>query len=301
LGTVVLFHAEVADDRFGRPDLEGWDDRGRPLVVIEAKFGARLEGAQVKAYMINQVARLDGGAAGALVVLVPPYRRAEADAVLSSVGSDAGGPTGVPPTLSTAVLTWDELLGVWDKTAAALPPEEREAVVCDLRQFRELCRTMIGLDIPPLGPVATGGAGWQDREDDLRRLVDEATARYRAPGSRLLPIGLERWSGFEYYRRYINGLPGATCDAAVGVVAGLADQRTPFWMRYQRTYCEASFQIISERIMASQFAGDARAGAGHDVWLPLHVSADRNGAAIVDELVERIDEIRAVASGAGSA
>lgn len=50
--------------------------------------------------------------------------------------------------------------------------------------------------------------------------------------------------------------------------------------------------------MASQFAGDARAVAGHDVWLPLHVSADRSGAAIVDELIE---EIRSVAAGAGSA
>jgi hypothetical protein len=69
----------------------------------------------------------------------------------------------------------------------------------------------------------------------------------------------------------------------------------------QLTYCESSFQVISERIMASQFAGDARAVGGHDVWQPLHVSADRSGAAIVDELVERIEEIRAVAAGAGSA
>jgi hypothetical protein len=51
--------------------------------------------------------------------------------------------------------------------------------------------------------------------------------------------------------------------------------------------------------MASRLAADARGEGGH-VWLPLHVSADRSGAAIVDELVERIEEIRAVAAGAES-
>jgi hypothetical protein len=202
LAGVALFQAEVVNDE-GRPDLEGWDNRDRPLVVVEAKFGARLEAAQLQAYMNHQVARLGGGARGALIVLVPSYRRPEAEDVLADVGSDAGEPTPLRPSMSTAVLTWDELLGVWDEAARELAADERNAVVCDLRQLRELCRTMVGLDILPLGFVATGGVGWAERESDLKRLVDEVTAAFHTSG-RLLPLGTEQWPEYGYYRRYIS-------------------------------------------------------------------------------------------------
>ena len=36
------------------------------------------------------------------------------------------------------------------------------------------------------------------------------------------------------------------------------------------------------------------------MWLPLRVSADRSGVAIAAELVERIEDIRAIATGADS-
>lgn len=138
-----------------------------------------------------------------------------------------------------------------------------------------------------LGWFATGSVGWQGREGDLQRLVDEATARFRAPGGRLLPLGLE--PEFGYYRRYIpGGLPDPECYCSVGVVGGLADQGTPFWLRYHRD--TSSYQTLAERIVASRFAADAVGDGGH-IWLPLPVSGDRSGAAIVDELVEQIEEI----------
>ena len=296
LGSVASFQAELVHDDLARPDVEGRDSVGRPLVVIEAKFGARLTTAQLGAYMRHQVARLDGGVRGALIVLVPAYRRPEADAILSTVRIEAVEAGASTPSVTTAVLTWDELLAVWDEATQALPPDEGDGVGCDLRQLRALCQTMAALDIAPLGLVATGGAGWQQREGDLQRLVDDVTTAFRPVGKSGLPLGLER--EFHYYRRYIpGGLPDPDCYCAVGVVGGLAEGGTPFWLRYHRV--TGNFKTVAKRIMASRFAADARGDGGH-IWLPLRVSADRSGAAIVDELVEQIEEIRVVAAGAES-
>jgi hypothetical protein len=155
---------------------------------------------------------------------------------------------------------------------------------------------MAALNIAPLGLVATGDPGWREREDDLRRLVDEVTQRFRV--GRLLPLGLE--PEFDFYRRYIpGGLPDPECYCAVGVLRAAADQGTPFWLRYHREsrYRPVNFQVVSQRILASRFGPEARGDGGH-VWLPLRVSPDRGGASVVDQLAERIEEIRAVAAGA---
>ena len=71
-------------------------------------------------------ATLIGGARGALVVLLPSYRRPEAEAVLTSVRSTAEESNASTRSLSTAVLAWDELLGVCDAAAEELPADERE-------------------------------------------------------------------------------------------------------------------------------------------------------------------------------
>jgi hypothetical protein len=299
LASVALqFHAEMVHDDLARPDLEGRDGRGRPLVVIEGKFHAKLTTAQLQAYMTDQLARLTGGVRGALIVLVPSYRRLEAEDVLSTVGNATDERIASTPSVATAVLTWDDLLALWDDAAQELPADDQDAVLCDLRQLRALCKTMAALSIGsrPLGLVATGGTGWQEREGDLRRLVDEATASARDSNGRRPPIGPERWPAFEYYRRYMpGGLPDADCLCAVGVVTPLADRGTPFWLRYHWT--QSSYQTVVSRIMASRYAVGARNDGGH-IWLPLHVSADRSGATIVDELIEQIEAIRAVAAGA---
>src|SRR5262249_47591793 len=156
--------------------------------------------------------------------------------------------------------------------------------------LRELCRVMVALDVPPLGLVATG-RGVHGREHDLRRLVDEVTARFRAPSGKLFPIGDE--PQFDFYRRYIpGGLTDPNCYFARGVLAKPAGESTPFWLRYHRD--TSSFLTVADRLMASRLAADARGDGGH-IWLPLRVSADRSGAAILDELAQRIEDIQTVA------
>src|SRR5881275_572909 len=51
LAAVVSFQAELVHEDLGRPDLEGHDVRGRPLLVVEAKFGATLAVEQVRGYL----------------------------------------------------------------------------------------------------------------------------------------------------------------------------------------------------------------------------------------------------------
>jgi len=99
---------------------------------------------------------------------------------------------------------------------------------------------------------------------------------------------------FGYYRRYIpGGLEDPDCCCSVGVLNGLAVD-TPSWLRYHKD--TSSFQEVAERIMASPLAGEARGNGGHR-WLPLRVSADRSGAAVVDELAAQIEGIQAIAAG----
>jgi hypothetical protein len=295
LSSVTSFQAELVHDDLARPDLEGRDGHGRPLLVIEAKFGARLTGAQLQAYTTYLEARLEGGIYGALIVLVPSYRGPEAQAILDTLEIRSVEPDGAAPAVTTTVLTWDDLLGVLDAATQGGAHDE-DGIRCDLRQLRALCRTMAALDIPPLGLVATGGGGVQDREADLQRLIDEATSGFRLPSGRLLPLALER--EFDYYRRYIpGGLPDSDCYCSVGVLGGLADPGTPFWLRYHRD--TGSYQAVASRIMASRYASDARGDGGH-TWLPLRVSADRSGVGLVDELLGQIEAIRTVAAGGES-
>jgi hypothetical protein len=84
LASVASFHAERSVDG-GRSDLEGEDSSNRPLLVVEAKFGATLSSDQVRTYLTDQERRLDGVVRGVLVLLVPSYRVPEAEAILLSL------------------------------------------------------------------------------------------------------------------------------------------------------------------------------------------------------------------------
>lgn len=290
VGAVRSFPPEVVHTDLARPDLEGQDQAGRPLVVVEAKFGAQLTARQLLAYRTDQRARLDARD-GVLIVLVPSYRIPEAQALITAVEDQMDGTPAA--SIALAADTWENWLEILDSGADELPVDDRSAVLSDLGQLRSLCAAMRALDVPPLGVTATGRE-LDERKGDLHRLVKEVTSRYPAPSGRLLPMQEEGAVGFRF--RYIpGGLIDVNCYCAVGVAAALAaDDETPFWLRYHRK--TSSFQTVSDRIMASRFATDARGNEGH-LWLPLRVSDDRSGAAVMEELVEKIEEIRAVAAG----
>ena len=71
IDAVTSFQPELIHADGARPDLEGQDKLGRPLVVVEAKFGAILSREQMEAYLTDQEARLTDGARGAPCCLFP--------------------------------------------------------------------------------------------------------------------------------------------------------------------------------------------------------------------------------------
>ena len=101
--------------------------------MVEAKFGAELSIDQVDAYLANQEGRLEGEMRGALILLVPSYRKPEAETLLGALGPRADEQNARATSVSTAVVTWDEWLDVIDQAAREFPAEEQGAVLCDPR------------------------------------------------------------------------------------------------------------------------------------------------------------------------
>ena len=83
LNAVSYFVPEAVHEDGARPDLEGLDDEGQPLIVVEAKFWAALEQGQVRSYLADQASRLGASVQGVFVLLVPTSRVEEAQSVLN--------------------------------------------------------------------------------------------------------------------------------------------------------------------------------------------------------------------------
>lgn len=272
LSAVSEFQAEARQQDLGRPDLEGTDQNGLPLVKIEAKFAHALSPEQLGSFLQDQRQRLGSNESGVLVLLVPSHRAREAETVFGSLPPDVSDNTDG----ATHVLSWDTLLDVLDSavTGATQPND----VAADLVQFRDLCETLQGLDIAPLGDTATG-TNWEQRQPDLQRVVELVTEDL-SEGRRLLPTGKDSLYTF---RRYINTGPDAS--SAVGIVGAFAKYGHPLWLRYHKEATD--FANIDARLNGSNLRADARREEGH-IWLPLDVPADLSGAGIVVSLVEQV-------------
>ena len=287
LRAVSYFVDEAVHEDGARPDLEGLDDEGRPLIVVEAKFGATLESGQVRNYLADQVSRLGGAASGVFVLLVPISRVVEAERVLN----DARETSSVSAE-RTLVISWDRCISLCEEAISGLPDGINTRG--DLVQFRAMCVTLGGLVIAPLGSVSFGDE-WRERERDLRQLVREATDHFTPPGSRW-PMSSE--VGYEH-RRYIPGClsdgtvdSGANCSVGIGTRFADAGQ-TPFWLRYHRRTPE--FGLVKARLSRSSYSPRIRTDDRH-LWLPLDARPDATGPELVQDLVSQISDIVSAAS-----
>ncbi|MGI8680526.1 MAG: hypothetical protein ACR2JO_00010 [Mycobacteriales bacterium] len=138
LDPVSSFLAEYIHADLGRPDLEGQHAEGRPVVVVEAKFGAKLSPSQVGSYLIDQQGRLARRGRGILVVLVPAHRQHEAENLVPAVHAYAAGKLEPGGGVDLHVEAWDELLDVLDAAAEKTEGDQRTALTSDLLQLRDL-------------------------------------------------------------------------------------------------------------------------------------------------------------------
>lgn len=294
LSAVTRFQAEAVHDDGGRPDLEGVTDDGFPLVMVEAKFGAPLPVKQLRSYFDDQARRLEATGdnrarrRGVIVVLVPPHRVSAAELAYEDLIQErAVG--GLPPHPSVvAILNWDDWLDCWEEAVAQLPATP-DSIAGDLVQLRELCLTLGGLHMRPLGDVVPG-ASWRERAADLATLVDQVTQRLRDPAGRTPPIRHE--GGYDPLR-YIPGgyrLEGSSCS--VGLSSRFADEgASPLWLRYNRT--TPYFAAINDLLLASDLRHYARTDDGH-LWLPLTIDSDLPGEMLADHLVDQVRSIQAL-------
>lgn len=293
VSAVRWFEPEHFTDDGGRVDLVGVDALAKPLIVVEAKFGAILTPAQVGGYLAYQERRLGIGNPGVLVVLVPATRKEEGERILTVVLSErdaelvedgaVGATTMAISGIAGIVVTWDEWLEVWEEAVRHLPATP-DSLASDLAQLRALCRTLAGGVLDPVPPGTH-----RERFKDLSVLVDQITRRAAGEG-RLAPLQQE--VGYDVFR-YI---PGGYADAAasVGVALRFADAGlSPLWLRFHRV--TGHFSAIRARIMTSRYAEDVRTDEGH-LWIPLKLADDLAGPELVDDLLGQIREIQATIS-----
>jgi hypothetical protein len=293
LSHVSRFLAEQVHEDRARPDVVGLDPADRPLVVIEAKFGAELTVDQINSYLRDQGRRIhdDSGSPDAclLILLVPQARVAEAKHKLQRAFREEFGEAEPPSNRLSLVLSWDDWLDMWD-TLLADVPDSADGLRADVVQLRAMCLSLGGLVIAPLG-VAASGEAWRTREDGNRVVVDEVTRALSVGTRRLYPIGDE---GVFRARRYFDSGyatgDGGVGAAAVGVHTGFADAGgSPIWLRFHKD--TTGFLNILGVVMGSGLGDGGRRDGGH-LWLPLHVDPDLGGIDLVSDLVEQVRRIQ---------
>lgn len=223
LRSVHHFHPESVHDDRRRPDLEGQDVDRRPVLVVEAKFGAYLTEGQIAAYLIDQQDRLVDGI-GAFVLLVPESRLNYAATVLEAAKS-----TITADALPTAVVSWNEWLDTWDRVAGEATDDNFD-LRSDLNQLRGLVQTLGGLLGVPYAP--TPDAPWREWEQDLATLVADFTLELNlAEGVSAGALPLQTKEATFTPARYVIAVPDPNrVDMPVGLSIPRADLgQTPIW------------------------------------------------------------------------
>lgn len=295
LSGVAHLFTEVDHPGFGRTDIEGQDAAGRPLLIIEAKFGATLTVDQAARYLALQE-RACGGRESALVLLMPDARTGDAQHLMRQAESRMEGARS-----ATATISWAQLLEV---LGGALADDDRGArsLEADLIQVRALVDARTRYVLAPLGEAATGEE-WQTRRAELVGLVDIATQQI----ADLLGV----WRGPQVARRDIVYAPSYYLKAAgpvpgtyfsLGLHSAFASEGvTPMWLRFHKVTGE---RRAVKRVRESlgdhpRYASVLRRDGGH-LWVPVDLDSQLADEALVESVVEQVIAIL-VAAGAEAA
>ena len=293
IGDHLKWRAEVVQEGDkARPDLEACAANKIPVVKIEAKLGAALDGNQFRSYVADLHGRSPEG--GVLLALVPRQRVREATKVVAEAFSVSGPPPWWPaeyPKVAVTVVSWDEVLNALKQAGAE--PLRNEA-----EQLEAMYKVLSGFHIEPVaGPEVL--ARWRERESDFVNLVDQVSRRLTTHHSPL-PMAVEPLEqapeGFEpkgYRRRYVGRpLGAATPFFSIGVRDPFNGRTSPVWLRFHRG--TANFADIRDRLDSSEFAARLVESGGH-VWIPLDVPFGVGGEEMVNELVAQAEAVVQVA------
>jgi hypothetical protein len=281
------WQAESRQEDGARPDLEGRNAEGQPVVKVEAKLGAPFGQGQLDSYVSALCA---GGQGGTLLIVVPKSRLEEITGHTSAhLGIAGARPWRIRREtieIPCSVVTWEDLL------------EALSAVSCkrfrdDLSQFQAMYRVFNGDDMEPITSDEQILA-WRDSEASWEMLVEDATRALTTPGARIPPIGVD--DGAQPYRlRYIcRPVSQVSSCYSVGTRDPFQNHQTPVWLRFHRS--TGCFVEIAGRLECSALGAVAVRSQGH-LWFPLEVPRDSDRPTMVGALVAQVQRILTVAYG----
>ncbi len=293
IGDSLTWHAEEPDEDGGRPDLEARTADEVPVVKIEAKLGAELGAGQLQSYVADLRKRNSGK--GALLVLVPKWRTAEAAEVTAEAfGPSESGQWRVTDEHASgaaviAVISWGQLF-----TALRVGQEVRFHL--ELEQLQAMYRELSGDFIAPLAGIEDLRR-WRERENEFLNVVDKVTHRLTTQ-QRIYPMGFESLEGTShelddrgYRRRFVcRFVDDVESCFSIGVRDSFAEWVTPVWMRFRSD--TSNFGRIRQRIEASDL--QHLKSSGH-IWIPLEIPLEVSGEKMVEALVAKAEEVVRVA------
>ena len=279
--------AESRQEDRRRPDLEGRNAEGRPVVKIEAKLWAPFGQGQLESYVSASFA---GGQGGTLLIVVPKSRLEEITGYVSTLFGFAGAqPWRImreAVEVACAVVTWEDLL-------EALSTVSSEGFRADFSQFHAMYRVLNGDDMEPITSDEEVLA-WRDREAWWEILVEQTTRALTAPADRVLPFGVD--GGAQLYRRRyvcrrVSREESWACYS-VGTRDPFQGHKTPVWLRFHKG--NGHFIEIAGRLERSDLGAEAVHSLGH-LWFPLEVPLNSDRKTMTGALIAQVQRILAVA------
>ena len=282
LGRIAQVRTQVTGKEGERPDLVGFDQDGQKRLLIEAKFWAGLTGSQPVAYLesltetpsallfVAPEARLDS-------LWAEVCRKTSESGISLDLSSDRANElrsATVNDGLYLLLTSWRSLLSRMAAKAAHAADSHAEA---DLRQLRGLCEWEDGEAFLPLR-AEEFGLEFPRRVLGLQRLVDDATNRGRQAGFisvKGLQVTPRAW-GYGRYVRLVRE------EAWFGVSYDLWARTRPalLWLRFgkKRRALEPLRRADPPQLFDDRF-------------VPIDLPVGREYEAVLDAVVERLEEI----------
>ncbi len=280
----LTWQAECRQGDQRRPDLEGRNAAGKPVIKIEAKLGASFGDGQLQSYVSAFAAAEQGGV---LLVVVPMARLEGAVGYVSEHFRVAGpGPWQVmrePVVVSCAVVAWEHLLTELSKV-------QSRGFQDDLAQFGAMYRVFVG---DTVGPTSVQELKrWREQQGWWEVLVDRVTRELSTREGRVLPFGVDGGEHV-YWRRYVcRRVSGEESCYSIGTMDPFEGYQTPLWLRFHGG--TGHFKEIVGRLERSSLATKALRSGKH-LWFPLEVPLESDSPEIIQVLIEQVREILAVA------
>jgi hypothetical protein len=300
LRPITLFRSQVGATDGSRPDLQGHDAQGKPVVIFENKFWAGLTPAQPVEYLQRLAAQ--GGVlcfvapAGRLPILWPELiQRASTGAAQVGVRRDESElkVAHVGENRSLVIVSWSFLLG---QLREALEAQGELALVADVLQLIGLAARMDTSGFIPVSvtdltaPTARHVLQFCDVVDAaVELLLGKPFASKR---------GLKATAAQGWYGHYLR-LHGLVCFLSFDAPLWAKHGRSPIWLR--TTFPESPPQI--EQAIARLLGHDGYVRPGDaerpGVWVPVQLpeGCERDAviASVVDQTLRVADVLQGIA------